>query len=311
MAKFTDLSNELVIAIASFIRKPADILHLCIAERRSHGIILPLLYENIVLHHLNYPTHGICLGRDDFESGVCSLLRLFWQQHRRFKRNGGRHGTNFGAECRSLAINMEHMGFPPPKMLQLFRFLPFLRYLSIISGGHRYDGWDRHVFQVGDFERALHPLHDTLETLTLFIGYYHGNKNGIRSLHRFKAMKQLSIQSHILLGRTDNWHRNGIPGPLLSQLLPPAIEDLTIHCCEFLWKEDIDHHFEASLDRKASMQPSILRPRFAGRDRRVIENVIVCRLHDPMTRYSAKAIASHLSRLESCFDIIGNNELGR
>lgn len=123
-------------------------------------------------------------------------------------------------------------------------------------------------------------------------------------------MKQLRIQSQVLLGWGDNWHRNGNSGPLLSQLLPPNLNDLTIHCCEVekeYRKEDGAHHFEESLDSEVSTRSFFLSPHFRGRDRRVIENVVVCILRDPIAPYLSNAIDSCSLTLERCFDIVGKN----
>ena len=312
MAKFIHLPNELIIAMVSYIRKPADILQLCIAERRIHQLILPLLYENIVFHYLDYPT------REQYSlySKVFSLCRLFKQQQQNGK-SGDRHSPDFGGVCRSLAISMHNsMGCPTTNVLDLFSFLPFLRNLSLICSRRRTDYKSTFTFHVGKLGRVLHPLRDTLETLALFIGRQddYCSEDGIGSLHRFKAMKQLRIQSHVLLG--SDWHGNADSGLLLSQLLPPNLEDLTIHCCvvECIHSKrkmckhregEIAHHYEAPLDGEESTRSFKSSQHLTGRDRRVIESVVVCMLQKPKTAYSLYVTAHRLSRLESCFDIVG------
>lgn len=127
MAKFVDLINELISAIASCLRKPADLLHLCIAERRSYGMISRLLYENIVLHHLDYPTHE----QQSLVSNLHSLCRLLREQQQIGKSKNGQ-SFDFGRDCRSLAINMHNsVGISTTNVLDIFSFLPFLRYLSL------------------------------------------------------------------------------------------------------------------------------------------------------------------------------------
>ena len=93
-------------------------------------------------------------------------------------------------------------GCPTTNVLDLFSFLPFLRNLSLICSRRRTDYKPTFTFHVGKLGRVLHPLRNTLETLTLFIGRQddYCSEDGIGSLHRFKAMKQLRIQSHVLLG---------------------------------------------------------------------------------------------------------------
>ena len=294
MAKFTDLSNEIVIAIASFIRKPADILHLCIAERRSHEIIIPLLYENIVLHDLDYPTHE----RHTYErhthkrhtprwstlnSKIHLLGQLFEQQQRNGKR-GDRRLLGFGGECRSLYINMHHYrdyknGCPTDSVIELFSLLPFLKNLSLFSKiqqHHDHDHGGFYVYEVDRLSRALYPLRDTFETLTLVLN---SKKlpwasdgvciDGIRNLHCFKAMKNLCIQSPYLIGWRNEWPHPAESAKSLGQLLPPNLKDLTIHCCaiENFDERRIADHFQTPLDDKLSTQSFGPSQDFAWRDR--------------------------------------------
>ena len=302
MAKFMDLSNELVIAIVSFIRKPADILQLCIADRRSHDIILPLLYENIVLHHLDYPTDR----PHSLSSNVISLCRLFNHQQQN-GRSGNSNGPDFGAGCRSLNINMHwSTRCNAYSVTELLSFLPFLRNLSFISSRRRFFYYGPSIkFPTVDLGQALHPLQDTLVTLTLYIGheFEYCTIYGIGSLHRFKAMKQLCIQSPVLVG----WGAG--PSELsLSRLLPPKLEDLTIHCCTNGVNDtsNFADHFETRLDGEVSTRSFGSFQRFPRKDRRVIESVVVC-MEDPDNWHSELALAFQSSRLASCFDIVGRN----
>ena len=301
-----DLSNEIVIAIASFIRKPADILQLCIADRRSHDIILPLLYENIVLHHLDYSANRHhCLS-----SNVGSLCGLLKHQQQN-SRSGNNKRPDFGAGCRSLNIVMHHNCRSPAKsVMELFTFLPFLRSLSFISRRGREFYGTKISFPIGELGQALNPLRDTLEALTLYIGCegeYNG-VDGIGSLHGFKAMKQLRIQSGALVGWRTQWFDEERSVLSLSGLLPPNLEDLTIHCCVFDKLEDIRNiadHFETRLDSEVSNRSFGSLQRFMRMDRRLIESVVVCTQNPNHPDHDfARA---YQSRLASCFDIVGRN----
>lgn len=309
MAKFTDVSNELVIAIASHIRKPADILNLCIAERRSHDIILPLLYEKITLHHPDYSTP------QSLKSSISTLCQLFKQQKQNNKTGNGQ-SVDFGAECRYLSINiLNNMRRPSPNVHQLLGFLPFLRNLSLIISRRPIGYSPDFGFGMGNLGRALHPMRHTLETLTLFIGSYEGawSRSGIGSLHLFTAMKQLHIQSHILIGydyaHTTVWNSNVESGSLLSRTLPPNLEKIAIHCCEIEWmfrEGEIAHHLEgASFENAARCFGSGKWE--AGKEFRVIRCVAVCRLQEPKNNYSSCVTASRLPRLARCFDIVGES----
>ena len=300
-----DLPNELLIATASFIRKPADILQLCLADRRCNDLILPLLYKDIVLHHLDYPT-----GRHrSLSSNADSLCGLLDRQQNR-GRSGHSNGPDFGARCRFLNIIMYHgRRSPVDSVIELFTYLPFLRNLSLIIGRRQTSYWLDNEFPIGKFIRALHHLRDTLENLTLYIVHPWDfcGKDGIGSLHGFKAMKQLRIQSGLLVGWGIGWPDKENPGPSLSRILPPNLEDLTIHCCIYCGLENtsiVADHFETRLDNEVSTRSFGSSQRFMGMDRRVIESVVVC-MQDPNTPRSRLAFES--SRLASCFDIVGKN----
>ena len=300
MAKFADLSNEFVLIIASFIRKPADILHLCIADRRSHDLILPLLYTNIVLHHRDYPANR----KHSLSSNVGLLCGLLDRQQNG-ARSGNSNSPDFGARCRSLSIVMFHtQRSPVHSVIGLFISLPFLKNLSLIVG-RRPTSYSPD-FPIGELSQALHHLGDTLEELTLYIAHPWDfcDKDGIGSLCGFNAMKQLRIQSAMLVGGGTTWPDKG---PSLSRILPPNLEDLTIHCCVYCGMEDtsvIADHFETRPDKEVFSGSFGQPQRFMGTDRRVIENVIVC-MQDPYHIRSKTAGAT--SRLASCFDIVGKN----
>ena len=304
MAKFTDLSNEIVFAIASLIRKPADILHLCIAERRSYELIQPSLYENVVFNHLDYPNHKPGHGLRSMGSKIhlfCRCIKQQWKENSRRNRDG----PDFGRECRSLAINIdERLTYANYDVIGVCAFVPSLKSFSLISNP-RFDDPKTDVrFKIDALGRALQPLRHTLESLTLFIRNqdYCWAAEGLGSLNNFLAMKKLCIQSQVLLCR-----EIGLPTPLLSQILPPRLEDLTIHCCEHDSGRpddsgDVAHHVEASLEGE-SFSTRTFEPDecLAGIDRRVIESVVVCMLDVPS--YGTSVYRS--LGLKKSFDIVG------
>ena len=304
MAKFTDLSNELVFAIACFIRKPADILHLCIAERRSYELIQPLLYENVVFNHFDYPIHTPVHGLRSMSSKISLFCRCIKEQLKENSRRN-RDGPAFGRECRSLAINVNaRLTYANYDVIGVCAFVPFLKSFSLISNP-RFDDPKKDVrFNMDALGRALQPLRHTLESLTLFIRNqdYCWAAEGLGTLQNFTAMKKLRIQSQVLFC----WE-SGLPTLLLSQILPPSLEDLTIHCCEYDFgstdeREGLAHHVEASLDRK-SFSTRIFEPDecLAETNRRVIESVVVCQLGVP----SCGTNVYRSLGLKKSFDIVG------
>ena len=304
MAKFTDLSNELVFAITSFIRKPADILQLCLAERRSYELIQPLLYKNVIFNHFDYPNHRSSHGIRSMSSKISLFCQCIKQQ---LKENSRRNsdGPAFGRECRSLAVNVNaRLTYANYDVIGVCAFVPFLKSFSLVSNPRFDDPKKDTRFKLDALGRALQPLRHTLESLTLFIRNqdYCWAAEGLGSLNNFLAMKKLCIQSQVLLCR-----EIGLPTPLLSQILPPSLEDLTIHCCEHdsgrtdeRW--DVAHHVAASLDGKffstRNFEPDEC---LAEMDRRVIESVVVCLLDVPSCGMSVYRSLE----LKKSFDIVG------
>ena len=309
MAKFTDLSNELVFAIASFIRKPTHILQLCLAERRSYGLVQPLLYENVVFNHLDYPNHKSGNGLRSMSSKV-HLFRQCIKQ--RLKENSRRNidGPAFGRECNSLAINIdERLTYANYDVIGVCGLVPFLKSFTLVSNPRFHDLRIDVRFRIDALGWALHPLRHTLETLNLFFRNqdYYWAAEGLRNLHDLTALKKLCIQSQVLLGEQSALRNNRDPTLLLSQILPPNLEDLMIHCCEHDYvrtegKEYLAHHVDASLDGQ-SFSTRTFGPdeTLMGTDRRVIESVVVC-LFDA----HISDLPVHRSlRLKKFFDIVG------
>ena len=313
MAKFTDLPNELVIAIASSLRKPADTLQLCYAERRCHGLTQPLLYENIALNDYN-PTHESAYQTHTPSSKIRLLCRslkeqsLKEQEQQNSRRN--RDGPSLGRRCRSLAINTnERLTYSAFDAIGVCDFVPFLRSFTLISSPRLPNPSKDTKFAIDAVGRQLRPLRHTLEALTLFISNqdYCWAAEGIGSLHSFEAMKKLRIQSQVLLGEDGALPDSSAPTLLLSEILPPNLEDLTIHCCDHDCRHpneegDVAHHVEAPLDGKPfatrTFEPE---ERLTGTDRRIIESVVVCLLDVRLWRVPL----SIPLRLEKSFDIVG------
>ena len=209
-----------------------------------------------------------------------------------------------------MAINTdERLTYANYDVIGVCAFVPFLRSFSLISHP-RLDNPRRDVrFQVDALGRALQPLRHTLESLTLFIHDqdYSWAAEGLGTLHDFTALKTLRVQSQVLLGGDGVLRDDGAPTLLLSQMLPPKLFDLTIHCCEHDsgstdGKGDPVHHVEASLDGK-SFSTRTFEPdeSLAGTDRRVIESVVVC-LSDT---HLCGAPFWRFLKLKKIFDIVG------
>ena len=310
MAKFTDLPNELVLKIGTYLRKPADILHLCIAERRSHQLMVPLMYEKISVDRRDYSA-----DEKRLYEGLGTLRRLFKQQARHCAGRK-KYCANYGRDCRSLTISTKReLEYPIDdiyNLFNLFPYLPALRKITLIS---------TETYGLEGLESQWRSLAGTLETLNLSIGRFGGqfSVRDIHSLQHFKALKRLSIQSHILVCWNDLPIRHPYlgtttkppPKPLLSKVLPPNLKYLTIHCCELISmveRGDIADHVEAPCEGEVFdirvFESSKL---WAGKDRRIIDKVVVCIAQDGERGehlHPSEGIARRLARLGECFDIV-------
>ena len=54
MAKFSDISKEVVVAIACYLQSSFHILQLVLVNQRIHSSIVPLLYEHIAFDCISY-----------------------------------------------------------------------------------------------------------------------------------------------------------------------------------------------------------------------------------------------------------------
>ena len=231
MARFTNLSNELIIAIGSHIRKPAHSLNLVLVNRRTHGLILPLLYEHIVLHPNDYP---------DRTDSKYQRLNPCWMVQ--FCDNpaveiGLRsvHTLEIGQDSLCKDFHSHHLKYILSRTTSLKRF-------CLLAGSFTYPTLPMVVF-------ALDRVSTTLESLDLSSIYYNTPSEAsgwydVPGLGHFTALKHLCIQS--CCHYHDFW--TGIEAPSLRTLLPVCLQQLEMHrqddlcvaCSEYLVRKVVD-----------------------------------------------------------------------
>lgn len=201
MARFADLSNELIIAIGSHICKPAHSLDLVVLNRQTHSLIIPLLYEHIVLHPIDYAGQEIC-GEDwKSERGIVTRLA-----------NKLRTNPDFRSAIRTFELGLTAAFRPSSELYRLFFLMTSLKQFRLVGGTF-----------LGPTGVVLPPLayrSATLESLDLSsVHRGHGYPGyGIDyGLDDFIALKHLCIQNRCCKGT-------------MRGLLPKCLQQLEVHC---------------------------------------------------------------------------------
>lgn len=225
MARFTDLSNELILAMRFHLRKPTDILTLALIDRRCYAMILPLLYETVTLHLEDYLSIDRRYSDLKVQAKIFQLLRT--QRHAQIRTLN---------VCASLGYDLSF----PTKQLNLFRLLPHLKSLTFLQLHILKSVNGTRVFPVWFLSKALRSTSGTLRHLVLCIQGREDHHLPIGNLRTLTALKHLCIQSSVLLGqpptkleiasaadRGEELMRRA----MVSELLPVSLESLELHCC--------------------------------------------------------------------------------
>lgn len=225
MARFTDLSNELILAIRFHLRKPTDILSLALIDRRCCAMISPLLYEIVTLHLEDY------LSIDQRYSDLKVQAKIF--QLLRTQRHAHIRTLNV---CASLGYDLSL----PAKQLNLFRLLPHLKGLASLQLHILKSVNGTSVFPVWFLSKALMSTSGTLRCLVLCIQGREDHHLPIGNLRNLTALKHLCIQSSVSLGRPTTELQIASAADrgeelmrraMVSELLPASLESLELHCC--------------------------------------------------------------------------------
>jgi len=231
MAKLTDLSNELILAIRSHLEKPADILALTVANRRLYSLVLPLLYEKINLDIRARPQ----FGQDDkgyyagfnFHHIPLALLARTLLDPRLLCA---------GSAVTSLFLTVEY-NMLSTDCCEVLGLLPQLNHLAKLSIAITGDECVcLTVISTQSIIASLSSAKNTLMSLAISVEDEHNDADWIGSLREFIALRHLCIQAHVLLGapgsptdfrRSSNFNNEHVQ---VSELLPASLETLQLHC---------------------------------------------------------------------------------
>jgi len=228
MAKLTDLSNELILAIRSYLEKPADILALTLANRRFYSLVLPLLYEEIHLDLADNTPTSQDANKPDLKAEHLALVLL------------ARTLTDPQLPCPGPSIaslSVKIRGNFCEVYAGLLALLPHLARLLHLCLFVAYDCRSFSVFPAWRVMASLSSAKKTLTSLAISVEKDHGDAGCIGELTDFIALRHVCIQAHVLLGGPR--HQTFFLGPgrfndeysRVSELLPASLETLQIHCC--------------------------------------------------------------------------------
>lgn len=209
MAKLSNIPNELLVAISTHLRKPSDVLHLVLANRHTHGLIVPLLYENITIdHEVVDVTQFSALG---FARLATSL------------RN-----NHVGQFTRTVEIDLTFAS--PSGIFQLSNLLQHLTALKRFkfNSSRRNCGSTPILLSPFGLVASLNLMSKTLTSLSICANWVHIVKEPlIGSLRHFTALRHLCINS-LLIFEEGTLARARTP--YFDKILAPSLEDLELHC---------------------------------------------------------------------------------
>lgn len=229
MTSFLDLPNELIVAIASFLQKPYEILQLILSNRHIHQTCQHLLYKYITLDFraayrsspksvlTNYHSRQVGQG---YPHGAITRLSLLLSQP----------GVHLGSDVHALDLTLElNAKCPEFGLRALLPHLHNLRHFRLsIEKALNLDGKSQITrLSARSLGADLDPVSKTLKSLCICAdhGRTHRDGSSIGDLRHLTSLQSLSIQSHILFGDKKN---NSLRS--LHQILPLSIQELLFDC---------------------------------------------------------------------------------
>ena len=252
MAVLLDLSNEIIILIASNISKPMHVLQLALVNRRIHTIAIQQLYGNLTFQRDDYSTFiplilepdgsGSNILRYSDEAPHSNLLCL----SKMMQSGALPAGQTITHLTISLGINHEDNKFQTILSLLLPQ-LPSLKELTLESTSEDRLAWEREQFSLAPLPTVLSASSQTLQSLDMRFALGPGPSDGwtIGSLRHFSELKYLSIQGSVLFGPYEslpsdlpflqsldiNLPSSNTSIPSLASILPPGLKRLRLHWC--------------------------------------------------------------------------------
>ena len=182
------------------MRKPAHKLSLALLNRQTHSLIIPRLYEHIVLHPDDYPDQQSSKDEYGVERGTLARLAATLAQN-----------SNLHSVIRTLELGLQFIRTSERQGLNnILSSTNSLKRFRLLEGSYLGRTWIVLL--------ALENSMATLESLDLSNSDFCYSALGDNpSLRHFIALKHLSIQSRFRTG-------------ILREFLPDCLQQLDVHC---------------------------------------------------------------------------------
>ena len=198
MPKFLDLATELILAITSHLPRSNDKFHLLLVNCQLYHMIIPQLYKHIHLGQTGNPSNT--------DSYTGSYANSCWDTVRLRRLTSvleNKHATRkLIVESLSLELDSNTL-FVSFAQSNITLYLPGLKSLCLNSKRTARQKLEQEPCYLSSarIRYRLREVHKTLESLIIDLDQdlYFREGTGIGVFSYFKALKHLSIQSHILL----------------------------------------------------------------------------------------------------------------
>ena len=212
MAKILNCPDEVLLHIGSFIERPRDALHLVRSCKRMHGLIVPLLYENVRLtlrNHTAYPRGAA----DRLKSYLSRSDRLESRQYIRYLELDVHY--SFQIDIRDKLKGL----FLNSKALQHVIFDMRSTYNQRFPHG-------AHSFL--PIRQALRYLSPTLKSLCLLVGDHYLRSGlwprNMGDLRHLVSLERLQIPGYLLFNAPERL----VHGPRCRWKLPQQLRELQL-----------------------------------------------------------------------------------
>lgn len=247
------LANELIILIASNVRKPSHVLHLALVNKRIHGIAIKHLYENVTFHQDDYlppspSSQDEATVNAPLVSAACinpwlqvpqippsdvhELLQTNIDIYSNILRLSDMIGSNTlpaGHPVTRLTIVIDVENVCSELLFSLLQQLSSLKDYTLVYVSKNTPTPKRIRIPFAPLAATLSHTSQTLQSLSMHFAPDRADFGGtIGSLHDFSELQDLSIQADFLIGSHDD---RVLDISALSYILPPRLKRLQLHEC--------------------------------------------------------------------------------
>ena len=237
MPNFIDLPTELILAVISHLPRSNDKFHLLLVNHKLYHTIIPQFYKHIHLGQTGNisNTDGVVETCADSCWDAVRLRRLTSV----LEQNYDTH--KLIVESLSLELNSNTL-LESFALSNITWYLPSLKSLCLNSKRSAGQKLEQKPFYFlpANIRYRLRDVHETLECLIIDLDHDLSLRdgNGIGTLRYFKALKHLSIQSHVLLpeyiDHLSSIHSDdnviGEDETILVTSFPDTLQSLQISC---------------------------------------------------------------------------------